>query len=125
MTFKPAHIHLARGLWRGLGCVLGYLQSGAKLGTQRTGTAIVSLTHRLTHPSSHSPIIGAAKNVVVDARLVCKLINFNGAIDLRGQVSLTPTHPLPTPAYRSASPPEGHACSRFPAPAKSIVGVPW
>ena len=33
--FKPAHIH-HMGFGRGLGCVLGYLQTGAKLRTQRT-----------------------------------------------------------------------------------------
>ena len=37
-TYKPSHIHL-RGVWRGLGCVLGYQQSGAKLRTHRAGTA--------------------------------------------------------------------------------------
>jgi len=34
IKFINRHIHLARGFWRGLGCVLEYLQSEAKLRTQ-------------------------------------------------------------------------------------------
>ena len=51
-----------------------------------------ALVYLERHSIVHADV--AAKNVIVDSRLACKLINFHGAIDLQGQVSVTLTTPL-------------------------------